>query len=385
MTRRFSAAIVALVFCLLPPSDWTVFSPLSRGSSARGRASLFASAESVTDSKIVDDENSTQSQPRQLSIEESLVEEKITFGQILVKAGKKGLGGGVPGAVAGVIQVLTLMGLRTIINYQMRYGTTFFKALDVLYKEGGIARFYSGLGFALIQAPLSRFVSTAANDGVLAFLSSFPATKDWGPGRTTMIGAIIVGIARMLLMPIDTCKTVLQVDSKDGFRNLLRRIRAGHFGVLYQGAIANAISSVMAHYPWFYTYNFLSSQEWLQRMIPSRLLQNASVGLVASVISDSFVNVFRVIKTTKQALGTKRNLSYGETIRLVLAADGWKGLFGRGLRTRIFANALQSIVFTIIWRGLADRWGKSRVESMKDEHEAVAAKELARELHESKI
>lgn len=81
------------------------------------------------------------------------------------------------------------------------------------------------------------------------------------------------------------------------------------------------------------------------------------MGLTASVVSDTIVNVFRVIKTTKQALGSKRDLSYGETIRMVLAADGWKGLFGRGLRTRIFANALQSIVFTVIWRGLAERWG----------------------------
>lgn len=97
---------------------------------------------------------------------------------------------------------------------------------------------------------MSRFVSTAANDGVQSFLASFPATKHWGPGRTTIFGAIIVGIARMILMPIDTCKTVLQVDSKDGFQSLLRRVRAGHFGVLYQGAIANAISSVMGHYPW---------------------------------------------------------------------------------------------------------------------------------------
>ncbi len=131
----------------------------------------------------------------------------------------------------------------------------------------------------------------------------------------------------------------------------------------------------------FYTYNFLSKREWLQKAIPSRLLQNASVGLVASVISDSVVNVFRVIKTTKQALGTKRNLSYGETIRMVLAADGWKGLFGRGLQTRIFANALQSIVFTIIWRGLAERWGTSQTEIMKDQQAEDDAKAIARELH----
>jgi len=109
--------------------------------------------------------------------------------------------------------------------------------------------------------------------------------------------------------------------------------------------------------------------EWLQRAIPFLLLQNACVGLVASVISDTAVNVFRVIKTTKQALGSKRDLSYGEAIRLILAADGWRGLFGRGLRTRIFANALQSIVFTIIWRGLAERWGSSRNFSNPEEEE----------------
>jgi len=36
-----------------------------------------------------------------------------------------------------------------------------------------------------------------------------------------------------------------------------------------------------------------------------------------------------------------------------------KGLFGRGLKTRIMANALQSVVFTIIWRGLAQHWNSS--------------------------
>jgi hypothetical protein len=51
-------------------------------------------------------------------------------------------------------------------------------------------------------------------------------------------------------MPIDTCKTVLQVDSKEGFRNLMRRVKAGKISVLYQGAIANAMSSMVGHYPW---------------------------------------------------------------------------------------------------------------------------------------
>jgi Mitochondrial carrier protein len=75
---------------------------------------------------------------------------------------------------------------------------------------------------------------------------------------------------------------------------------------------------------------------------------------VSSVVSDTLVNVFRVIKTTKQSLGSKQSASYLETVRVILAADGYRGLFGRGLRTRIYANAIQSVVFTIVWRGLAD-------------------------------
>ena len=67
-------------------------------------------------------------------------------------------------------------------------------------------------------------------------------------------------------------------------------------------------------------------------------------------------NVFRVVKTTKQSMGSKHDLSYIDAIRMVVAADGWKGLFGRGLRTRWLANSLQSILFTVIWRGLAEKW-----------------------------
>ena len=262
------------------------------------------------------------------------------------------------------------MWLRTTANHQSRYGTTFTQAIRVLYREGGIRRLYRGLSFALIQAPLVRFVSTAANDGVESFLGSFEATKNWGPGRTTVFASIVVGLARIALMPIDTMKTVLQVDSSEGFRNLVRRLRAGKFGVLYQGSVATAISAIAGHYPWFYTYNFLSNKEWVTKLVPSKLLRNATIGFCASIISDTTTNVLKVIKTTKQALGSKHNSSYSEVVRMIVAADGWKGLFGRGLKTRIGTNALQSILFTIIWRGLTEKiqeWGNARrAEEEKD-------------------
>jgi predicted PurR-regulated permease PerM len=138
---------------------------------------------------------------------------------------KKAIGGGVPGAgeiqtfvlafffvlifllhhlkykrnlVAGVIQVLSLMWLRTIVNYQYRYGSNFIQSLSHLYSNGGISRLYSGLGFALVQAPISRFVSTAANDGVHNLIKNLEWTKHWGPGREVVVAAFVVGFFRMV-------------------------------------------------------------------------------------------------------------------------------------------------------------------------------------------
>lgn len=280
---------------------------------------------------------------------------KLTLNQILIKAGKRGIGGGIPGAIAGAIQVLTLMWLRTVINYQYRYGVSFKMALTTLFKEGGIPRFYRGLWFALIQAPLSRFASIAANDGVESLLSSFKQTRDWGPGRGTVLASFAVGLFRIFLMPIDTCKVVLQVDSAEGLRNLMRKVRGGKINLLYSGAMAQASSAIIAHYPWFYTYNFLSKKALLKNVIKSPLLRNASIGFLSSLVSDVISNSIRVIKITKQALSAKHSVGYGDAISMVLAADGWKGLFGRGLKTRIIANGFQSIVFTVMWRGLSQR------------------------------
>ena len=243
---------------------------------------------------------------------------------ILTKAAKKGIGGGLPGAAAGVIQVLTLMWIRTVINYQYRYGTTFHQAVKTLLNQGGIRRFYRGVGFALIQNPLAKFGSTAANDGMEVLLSHFRMTQSWGPGRRTIISSIVVAVWRMILMPIDTCKTVLQVDSTEGFRDLIRKVRMGKIQVLYEGAIANALASALSYYPWFYMYNILSKSQALENAVRWPLMRNAVIGFLASVVSDTATNFIRVIKTTKQTVARKHNVGYGEAISMILAADGVK-------------------------------------------------------------
>jgi hypothetical protein len=140
--------------------------------------------------------------------------------------------------------------------------------------------------------------------------------------------------------------------------------------VFTSGAIAYAVSAIVGHFPWFSVYNYLSKSETVKALIPRPLVRNALIGTIASFVSDTVVNSIRVIKTTKQAMGARHKVSYIEVINMVLAADGWQGLFGRGLRTRFLCNALQSMIFTVIWRGLAEAWTKSPIERHLEEDES---------------
>ena len=133
------------------------------------------------------------------------------LGEVLKKAAARAIGGGRSGAAAGVLQVLSLMWLRTTMNYQYRYGGSMSEVMAKLYKEGGVGRFYRGVGFALLQQPLSRFGDTAANAGMVVLLESFDRTREIPPFVKTVCASAAAALWRIWLMPIDSFKTNMQV------------------------------------------------------------------------------------------------------------------------------------------------------------------------------
>lgn len=283
----------------------------------------------------------------------------VDWSAIFAKAGKKALGGGTAGASASVVQVLSLMWLRTTMNYQYRYGGSLQNALSSLWSEGGISRFYQGLPFALVQGPLTRFGDTAANVGVIALLESLPETKDLPLPIKTACGSITAGLWRIFLMPVDTSKTSMQVEGADGLKRLWESVRESGPTPLYRGAVAQAAATTAGHFPWFLTFNFLNQQ--LPAISSSddlllSLARSAFVGMSASCVSDCVSNSLRVIKTTKQTaqLGTdtakRKELSYPEVIQIIIEKDGVAGLFGRGLQTRLLTNAIQGAAFSVLWK-----------------------------------
>jgi hypothetical protein len=58
---------------------------------------------------------------------------------------------------------------------------------------------------------------------------------------------------RIILTPIDTLKTTLQVQGAGGATLLRQRIKTNGVGSLWWGAIATAAATFVGHYPWFAT------------------------------------------------------------------------------------------------------------------------------------
>jgi len=265
---------------------------------------------------------------------------------------KKAAGGGLAGAAAMVVQVLALMPLRTTMNYQYRYGGTTVQSIKKLWHDGGFPRYYHGLLPALIQGPIARFGDTAANVGILALLSSNPFLNKLPSPLKTVFASIAGALFRMILVPIDTLKTTMQTQGKHGVGILRERIKAYGLGSLWWGAIATAVANFVGSFPWFATYN------WLQELLPPkhalfpRLARQAFIGFAASVVSDTVSNSIRVLKTYRQV--NQSRITYLQAAKKIIAEEGWLALFGRGLGTRILANGLQGILFSVLWKLFQD-------------------------------
>ena len=257
------------------------------------------------------------------------------------------LGGGVPGAAAMVLQVLLLCWLRAIVHYQQAKGGSMAAAARAMFAEGGLGRFYQGAPAALLQAPLCRFGDTAATAGALHLL----APTRLPLAAQTAVASAAASAWRFALTPLETTKLMVEVwGVRRGLSLLRRRLATQGAGALYAGAWAGAVAAAAAHWPWFLTHT------WLTRILPpgrtraGELWRSAGSGFVASLASDVFANPARVLKTRVATATTAGAMSYAEAARGVVAEGGVWALLTRGLSAKISVNALQGLVFSVLWR-----------------------------------
>jgi hypothetical protein len=277
-----------------------------------------------------------------------------SLGEVLGKASKKALAGGIAGAAAQGINVCTLMWMRTIMNYQYRYGGAATDVVKKLYAEGGIPRFYRGLAPAMVQAPASRFGDTAANDGILAALEH----TELPTAVKTMAASATAAFMRVFLMPIDAWKTTKQVEGEEGLKRLIEKTKK-HPTAPWQGAIGTMTATWVGHYPWFYTNNQLKESLPAFDIPAGKNVRYAVIGFASAAVSDTCSNSLRVLKTRVQTSITP--ISYKDAANEIIEKEGLAGLFGRGLKTRILTNGLQGALFTIGWRSISEFLAKNKI------------------------
>lgn len=277
---------------------------------------------------------------------------EMTTKEVLHKASGAAFRGGIAGASAQAINVMALMWMRTVMNYQYRYSGGFFEVFGKLYKDGGVPRLYRGLVPALMQAPLSRFGDTAANVGVLAVLDNRADTRDLPVGVKTAIASCGAAAFRMLLMPIDAWKTTKQVEGSAGLTLLVQKVKVHGITKLWHGSMGAMSATWVGHFPWFFTNNYLTKTLPPFEFEHGKYVRNAFIGFCSSVVSDTISNSLRVVKTTKQT--SVEPVTYPQAVRNILAKDGYVGLFGRGLKTRIATNGMQGMFFSVAWRAIQE-------------------------------
>ncbi len=264
------------------------------------------------------------------------------------------------------------MWMRTTINFQHSKGLGTRAALRALYAQGGVARFYQGMWAALLQAPLSRFGDTASNAGMLALLEDV----DLPLPVKTFCSSLAAALFRIFITPVDTLKTMLQVEGSAGLALLSRRLEREGVLTLYSGSIGSSVATLAGHYPWFSMYNLL------QRVVPpadagaAKQLRSACIGFCCSAFSDTISNSIRVVKTAKQT--SREAISYLGAASAIIATDGVAGLMFRGLTTKIISNGVQAMLFTVCWRYFEEKlaaYNRRRLEQKKQEEEDDEKKE----------
>lgn len=286
--------------------------------------------------------------------------------------------GGTAGSVAMILQVVLLMWLRTTVNYQYKHGVDVATAFSALYEAGGVLRFYRGASFALLTGPISRFGDTAANEGIRELFRHNLRIPLWA---VTFLASLVAASWRIVITPLDTVKTTLQVyGSTQGWERLSSKAKTYGIRVLWDGALGNSVATLAGHYPWFVVNN------WLEQLLPKPtktknttkddgnddddddrryqrqiLIRRAFIGFCSSVVSDCVSNGIRVVKTYRQTAEVP--LSYGEALsELMSLADQHQAGFAfplsfvtRGLGLKVVSNGLSGILFSVLWKMILER------------------------------
>lgn len=260
--------------------------------------------------------------------------------------------GGLSGTLAMTAQVLSFMWLHTTIRYQYQYGSSMKESFLILYRQGGMARLYQGLPCALLNGPLIRFGSTAANSGTLAAFDT-PTLRTVPIAVKTFCATSFFVVWRVFLMPVDFLQTVFQVRGNRAISTLKAEYRVFGPKMFWRGSVGIATNSFIGTYAWFGTFNALQAllnRRYRSKETPlaTKTLQNGLCGLTAAFASSIFTNGIDVLKTHRQTGGG--TTTYLMALRKIRETETFGQFWCRGLRPRLALDGIQGFVFSMLWK-----------------------------------
>lgn len=249
----------------------------------------------------------------------------------------------------GLVQVSSLLWLRTVTNYQYKHGISMKNAFKNLYNDGGIFRFYRGYIPAIVTASICKMGDLngyyLVNDPNLNLnLNNF---------EKNIIIASISNTTRFIVMPIDTLDMFLQVEGSNGMKMLKNKIKTDGIQTLYHGCSMWLTTNFIGSFVWFGTYQTLEPI-----FTKKNNFNNAIIGFGSSMMSDIATNPLRSLKVYKQS--NHISINYLDSFKEMVHDKGIINMMTRGLFTRVMTHGIQSAMFVVVWKNIEDYFNKNK-------------------------
>tara|TARA_B110001469_G_scaffold125273_1_gene140387 strand:+ start:5622 stop:6386 length:765 start_codon:yes stop_codon:yes gene_type:complete len=238
---------------------------------------------------------------------------------------------------ATLIQQSSTYGLKTVIKNQYVHGTPIYKTFKNLYNNNDPLRFYRGVIPTITKAIIGR------NSDIL-FHKFYSEKFNFNKEQNALISGLTSSIVKVSFIPLDTISNLYQVQGKKA-KDIIKKQYKNENYFFYRGTMAYMILSGVGSSAWLYTYSYLNNIE----LHKNKNINNALIGVSASIMSDIVVNPIRILKTYKQS--SSDYISYKEIIKKITLSDkNFIKSYFRGYGLRMGLNAFNSGMFMVLWK-----------------------------------
>ena len=238
---------------------------------------------------------------------------------------------------ATIFQQSSTYWVKTLVKNQYVYGEPIISTFKTLFRSTEPFRFYSGMLPTITKAIIGR------NADILCYkfyLEKLDSNKE----HIALISGLSASVIKVGFMPLDTISNLYQIHGKNAEQIIKKQYGKENY-FFYRGTTAYIALTSIGSSVWLYTYSKLNETQ----LHTNKNINNALIGISASIMSDSVINPIRILKTYKQSHNDY--ITYSNIIKNIVKKDGgWLKSYFRGYGVRMCLNAFNSGLFMVLWK-----------------------------------